>query len=117
MSSATRLCATSADVRVVQLLVIAFAVSVGGCSADVTRFDFPAFGLTEKSGSTASIPTPSEPIARRDPGYYDSSPTPRAGLGDPDRGYAPAPYASAPAPYASGRKANAIQLGRVSQHV
>ena len=102
MSSATRLCATSADVRVAQL-VIAFTVLVGGCSADVTRFDFPAFGLTEKSGSTASIPTPSAPIARRDPGYYDGSPAPRAGLGDPDRGYAPAPYADAPPPYSSAQ--------------
>ena len=27
------------------------AVSAGGCSADVTRFDFPAFGLTEGKGA------------------------------------------------------------------
>jgi hypothetical protein len=29
-----------------QGLAIAFAVSAAGCSADVTRFDFPVFGLT-----------------------------------------------------------------------
>ena len=83
-------------------MVIAFAVLVGGCSADVTRFDFPFFGLTDKSGETGSLPTPPESIARRDP-RYDEPPggQPRgAGLGDAGRGYTPAPYAGTPTPYA-----------------
>ena len=39
-------------------VVIAFAVVVGGCSTDVTRFDFPFFGLTDKGGETGSLPLP-----------------------------------------------------------
>ena len=82
------------------LLAIALAVLLGGCSADVTRFDFPLFGLTDKAGETGSLPTPPEAMARR--GYEDpSSGAPRAaGLGETGRGAAPPPYAS-PLPSAS----------------
>jgi murein DD-endopeptidase MepM/ murein hydrolase activator NlpD len=81
-------------------LAIALAVLVGGCSADVTRFDFPVFGLTDKGGETGSLPTPPEALARR--GYEDpASGAPRgAGLGEAGRGAAPAPYAG-PVPSAS----------------
>ena len=111
MLSNTRVCATFADVHVARRMVIAFAVVFGGCSADVTRFDFPVFGLTDKGGETGSLPTPPESIARRNPSY-DDTPTgpPRgAGLSDASRGYTPAPYASTPAPYAGSadRMANA----------
>jgi len=44
MLSNARVYATFADARVAQKMVIAFAVLFGGCSADVTRFDFPFFG-------------------------------------------------------------------------
>jgi murein DD-endopeptidase MepM/ murein hydrolase activator NlpD len=116
MLSNSPLCAASADARVAQGMAIAFAVLLGGCSADVTRFDFPVFGLTEKAGETGSLPVPSESIARRSPNYDDSpSAPPRgAGLGDAGRGYTPAPYsptpyAATPAPYAGSadRVANA----------
>ena len=60
MLSNARICAAFADARVAQWLVVAFAVLVGGCSADVTRFDFPFFGLTDKGGETGSLPTPPE---------------------------------------------------------
>ena len=99
-------CAYAAHGRssIVPGVVIAFAVVVGGCSADVTRFDFPFFGLTDKGGETGSLPLPPESIARRDPRYDDapSGPPRGAGLSDAGRGYAPAaPYASSPAsPYA-----------------
>jgi murein DD-endopeptidase MepM/ murein hydrolase activator NlpD len=73
--------------------------AVGGCSADVTRFDFPAFNLTESSNTpTGSLPKPgSNSLAQQGPGYYDG---PRgAGLSDEtNRGYQPQqPY------YQSGR--------------
>src|SRR5438132_83437 len=55
MLSNSRLCAASADARVAQGMVFAFAVLLGGCSADVTRFDFPLFGLTEKGGETIQV--------------------------------------------------------------
>ena len=58
MLSNARICAAFADARVAQWLVVAFTVLVGGCSADVTRFDFPFFGLTDKGGETGSLPTP-----------------------------------------------------------
>ena len=72
MLSNKRTCAALADVRVAQGVVIALAVLVGGCSADVTRFDFPFFGLTDKGGETGSLPTPPESIARRNPSYDDA---------------------------------------------
>lgn len=49
---------------------IALALGVAGCSADINRFDFPAFGLTEEDadkGSTSSItPVPPEPVYNAD---------------------------------------------------
>ncbi len=91
-------------------LAIALAVLIGGCSADVTRFDFPVFGLTDKSGETGSLPTPPEAMARR--GYADpSSAAPRgAGLGETGQGAVPVPYASSipnaspPSPAGSGER-------------
>ena len=58
MSSSKRICNTFADARVAHGIVLALAVTAGGCSADVTRFDFPFFGLTGKGNETASLPTP-----------------------------------------------------------
>src|SRR5882672_3770318 len=104
MLSNKRACAALGRSSIAPGVVIAFAVLVGGCSADVTRFDFPFFGLTDKGGETGSLPTPPESIARRDPRYDDApgAPPRGAGLGDAGRGYTPAPYAnSSPAPYAS----------------
>src|SRR5262245_10615432 len=82
------------------LLAIALAVLLGGCSADVTRFDFPVFGLTDKAGETGSLPMPPEAMARR--GYEDpSSGAPRgAGLGETGRAAAPPLYVT-PLPSAS----------------
>jgi len=47
-------------------LVIAVTVSAGGCSADVTRFDFPAFALTNSGAAptTGSLAPPPEPLPR-----------------------------------------------------
>ena len=88
MLSSKRICTASADVRVAHGMVIALTVLVAGCSADVTRFDFPSFGLTGKGDETGSIANPPESVARRDRGYEDAPGTPprRAGVGDPGRG-------------------------------
>ena len=60
MLSSKRICNALADAHVAHGLVFALAVMVGGCSADVTRFDFPFFGLTDKGNETGSLPTPPE---------------------------------------------------------
>lgn len=105
MLSSKRICTAFADARVAHGMVIACVVLVGGCSADVTRFDFPFFGLTSKDDTTGSLPTPREPIAR-----YDGAPAapPRgAGLSDTDRdtgrAYSPPPYAGPGERVASAR--------------
>jgi murein DD-endopeptidase MepM/ murein hydrolase activator NlpD len=51
-------------------------LAAGGCSADVARFDFPTFSLTEGSGATASAPRP--PLAVRNGGAQlaQDAPTP-----------------------------------------
>ena len=102
---------------VAQGVVIAFAVLVGGCSADVTRFDFPFFGLTDKGGETGSLPTPPESMARRNPSYDDgpSAPAARRRPGRCRPGLhagallASTPYAATPRPYtgSADRVANA----------
>jgi murein DD-endopeptidase MepM/ murein hydrolase activator NlpD len=107
MLSSKRICTSFADARVAHGMVIALAVAVGGCSADVTRFDFPFFGLTNKGNETGSLPTPPESVARNDRGYDDPPPgtPPRgAGLNDTSRGYAPPPYAGSGERVASARE-------------
>lgn len=42
-------------------VAISAVLLVGGCSADVGRFDFPAFNLNAKD-STGALPVPSEPV-------------------------------------------------------
>ena len=46
-------------------LVAGACLLVAGCSADVTRFDFPAFGLSEQPTTTGSLPVPPEPTYPR----------------------------------------------------
>src|ERR1700674_5597993 len=97
MLSSKRICTAFADARVAHGMVFALAVSVGGCSADVTRFDFPFFGLTNKGNETGSLPTPPEAIARNERSFDEAPPgtPPRgAGLGDAGRAYAPPPYSA-----------------------
>jgi murein DD-endopeptidase MepM/ murein hydrolase activator NlpD len=113
MSSNQRIGAALARSGVAPGSALAFAILVGGCSADVTRFDFPMFGLTEKGGATGSLPpTPSESVARRNPNFDDSSAGPPrgAGLSDAGRGYSPPPSGySSPAPYSSAPTYSAPQ--------
>ena len=45
--------------------ILMLAVTIGGCSADLGRFDFPSAGFApDGAGSTSAIPTPSEPVRR-----------------------------------------------------
>jgi murein DD-endopeptidase MepM/ murein hydrolase activator NlpD len=58
-------------------LLLALVVPAAGCSADVTRFDFPAFGIADNGGSpTGALPTPPAPVgphpAAYTPGYSPS---------------------------------------------
>ena len=46
--------------RAVQMAAVAMALGLAGCSADVTRFDFPGFNASESGSGTA--PLPSRPI-------------------------------------------------------
>src|SRR6185295_14874829 len=96
MLSSKRICNTFADARVAHGIAIALTVMVGGCSTDVTRFDFPFFGLTSKGNETGSLPAPPESLARNDRGYDEapSAPPRGAGLGDTGRGYTPPPAGS-----------------------
>jgi murein DD-endopeptidase MepM/ murein hydrolase activator NlpD len=93
MTSVQRNRTTHASRPVAQGLFAAALAMLGGCSADVTRFDFPAFNLTESGSNTqtGSLPRAGyEPsLAQRGPGPYDG---PRgAGVG----GYQPTqPYPS-----------------------
>jgi murein DD-endopeptidase MepM/ murein hydrolase activator NlpD len=62
-------------------LVIALTVSAGGCSADVTRFDFPAFALTNSGAAptTGSLAPPPQPLPRSYQSF-DPQPPPRVSL-------------------------------------
>jgi len=57
---------------VIVITVAAIAAVASGCSADITRFDYPPFNLTgDTPKSTASVQTPREPVYN-DSGYADS---------------------------------------------
>jgi murein DD-endopeptidase MepM/ murein hydrolase activator NlpD len=71
--------------------IAAVAALATGCSADVARFDSPAFGLTE-GGINPTNPTPSEPVRR-------------GGTSAPIMDEAPGPAGSAYPPSASTRQA------------
>ena len=58
--------------RVGLALPLVLSAALAGCSSDVSRFDFPAFGLTN---STTPAPVPSEPVVAAAPGApYDGAP-------------------------------------------
>jgi murein DD-endopeptidase MepM/ murein hydrolase activator NlpD len=43
-------------------VAVSAVLLLGGCSADVGRFDFPAFNLNAKGDATGSLPVPPEPV-------------------------------------------------------
>jgi murein DD-endopeptidase MepM/ murein hydrolase activator NlpD len=61
-----------------QIAGLSLALVAGGCSADVSRFDFPAFNLNGNTDATAAIPRPSEPARS---GGFEAAPPPPAGQG------------------------------------
>ena len=83
MSSNARWRSALSQAQIGRGLAVAVCVSVSACSADVTRFDFRAFNLSESSNTqTGSLPRAGSGsgYAGSGPGYYDG---PRgAGLGD-----------------------------------
>ena len=80
-------------------LLLALVAPAAGCSADVTRFDYPAFGIADNGSSpTGALPTPSAPVFPRAPTYTPNSSTsytpsssppssPVGGLGDAPNAY------------------------------
>lgn len=74
----------------------AVSLLLAGCSGDISRFDFPAFGLTEAS-PTSSTAEPQEPV-------YTNGTTTSSGYGAPTNGgygsgtqpYGTQPYSSQP---------------------
>jgi murein DD-endopeptidase MepM/ murein hydrolase activator NlpD len=94
MFSRKRICTSLAGANAAHGMVIALTFAVGGCSADVTRFDFPSFGLTG-GNQTGSLPTPSEPVARNERGY-EPSPAPPSRYSGPDDSQRGRAYASPP---------------------
>jgi murein DD-endopeptidase MepM/ murein hydrolase activator NlpD len=56
MSSNARWCSAVSRARAGRGLAAAICVSVSACSADVTRFDFPAFNLAENNAPTGALP-------------------------------------------------------------
>ena len=55
----------------VRRLLLVLVVPAGGCSADVTRFDFPAFPIPESGANrtTGALPTPAAPVWQRGTSY------------------------------------------------
>lgn len=83
---------------------LTLALLLGGCSADVGRFDFPAFNLNGDSGTTTSaLPTPSEPmqasnspLSRGNDSYTGGNYPPPASRGNDRVDMAALPEPSAP---------------------
>ncbi len=94
-------------------LSVASVLTVGawlaGCSSDVSRFDYPAFGLTSNNPQSSKLPTPPQDVPfGQAPAYADGAPPPDYTNGAPIdpkyvyRGPAPAGYRTqtyAAAPY------------------
>jgi murein DD-endopeptidase MepM/ murein hydrolase activator NlpD len=87
-------------------LAVAVCVSVSACSADVTRFDFPAFNLAESDAATGALPA-SPGYAQRPGQGVDGPPgaSPR-GVGAPNQPPAPVYGGS----YPSARVASTREL-------
>ena len=79
MSSNARWRAAVSQAHAGRGLAVAACLSVGACSADVTRFDFPAFNVAENNAPTGALPA-SPGYAQR-PGQNFDVPT-----GAPPRG-------------------------------
>jgi murein DD-endopeptidase MepM/ murein hydrolase activator NlpD len=113
------------------IIATGFLLGVGGCSSGVSRFDYPAFHLTNSStpeapsatnasyvadpGTTAALPVPEEPVYANGPS--DGSrvarndlppPPPAPAYTPPPRAYTsrvtPASYTPAPRSYVAPRK-------------
>jgi murein DD-endopeptidase MepM/ murein hydrolase activator NlpD len=89
MSSNARWRSALSQSQVGRGLAVAVCVSVSACSADVTRFDFPAFNLAENTAPTGALPG-SPGYAQRPGQSFDVAPgAPPRGVGAPDQPRAP----------------------------
>jgi murein DD-endopeptidase MepM/ murein hydrolase activator NlpD len=80
---------------------IAGTAALGGCSADLGRFDFKGSGLSSDQHRARNAPLPAEPMRRGAGGPADEGPDAPA----PSYTYNPAPYAPPAAAHAPVRQA------------
>src|SRR5262245_7457879 len=85
MSSNVRWRSALSQPQVGRGLAVAVCVSVSACSADVTRFDFPAFNVAEDNAPTGALPG-APGYAQRAGQNFDGAPgSPPRGVGAPNQ--------------------------------
>jgi murein DD-endopeptidase MepM/ murein hydrolase activator NlpD len=89
------------------LLAVAVSVAVGACSADVTRFDFPAFDLSESNGPTGALAGAPGQAQRPGQGFDVPPGAPPRGVGAANEPMAPVYGAARPGSYQAERVASA----------
>ncbi len=83
------------------LSALTLALALGGCSADVGRFDFPSFNLNGgDSGATSALPTPSEPMTSTAPSFGGGGDTFSGGAYLPPSSRSRVEFAALPEPAA-----------------
>jgi murein DD-endopeptidase MepM/ murein hydrolase activator NlpD len=91
----------------VRALAVAVSGAMGACSADVTRFDFPAFDLSESNGPTGAL-AGAPGHAQRPAQSFDVPPgAPPRGVGAANEPMAPVYGAARPGTYQAERVASA----------
>src|SRR5262245_23973806 len=85
MSSNARWRSALSQARVGRGLAVAVCVSVSACSADVTRFDFPAFNLAEDTAPTGALPGSPGYAQRPGQSFDGAAGVPPRGVGAPNQ--------------------------------
>ena len=107
MSSNARWRSALSYVPGVRALAVAGSVAVGACSADVTRFDFPAFDLSESNGPTGALAGAPGQGQRPGQGFDVPPGAPPRGVGAANEPMAPVYGAARPGTYQAERVASA----------
>src|SRR5262245_1082822 len=89
MSSKVRWRSALSQAQIGRGLAVAVCVSVSACSADVTRFDFPAFNLADDNAPTGALPGAPGYAQRPGQNVDVAAGTPPRGVGAPNQPPAP----------------------------